>query len=114
LHKVCDGGRVMVRPPFEKAVSIPRLSPLTGKPIYEYKIRAREAQFERDFEEMAELEQYHYASEKIVVAVWRCDKCGSFISSNAKPVCDKCGTDEHVRSAALSPIISLMCSGTFL
>ena len=96
LHKVCDGDRVMVWPPFEEAVRVPRLSPLTGKPIYEYKIRAREAQFERDFEEVAELEQYHYASEKMVVAVWRCDKCGSFISSNAKPVCEECGTDEHV------------------
>ncbi|MGQ4833979.1 MAG: ATP-binding cassette domain-containing protein [Candidatus Asgardarchaeia archaeon] len=85
-----------VWPPFEDVITLPRLDPVMGKEIYSYKIRAREAIYERDYEEIAQLEQFHYASEKAIVAIWRCEKCGELIPSNTKPICPKCKTDEFV------------------
>lgn len=43
---------------------------------------AREAVYERDFEAIAELEQYHYASQKSRVALWKCEKCRSSKTSS--------------------------------
>lgn len=88
--------RIKIWPVFNKELVVPRKDAVSGKVLYEYKLRVREAIYESDYEAIAELEQYHYASKKIVVAVWRCDECGTFIRSNAKPICPKCGTDEHV------------------
>ena len=101
LYRLYKGQRIKVRPPFQKEFIVNRLGPLSNKPIYSYKLIAKEATEEWEFERIAELEQYHYASEKEVVAVWRCDKCGTFIRSNVKPVCPKCGTDEYVHIAEI-------------
>ncbi|KPD25675.1 hypothetical protein AN926_12115, partial [Thermus scotoductus] len=53
--------------------------PREGKPlrgeVYRYRLRAREAMYEADFEAIAELEQYHYAGEG-GVALWVCPRCG--------------------------------------
>jgi ABC-type ATPase with predicted acetyltransferase domain len=61
--------------------------------IYSYKLRAREAVFESDFEAIAELEQFHYASEKEKVALWRCEMCGELVEANTKPKCPRCNED---------------------
>lgn len=96
LTKLYENERIKIWPPWSKEYEIPRFSPVTGEELYKYKIIAREAVYEKDFEAIAELEQYHYASEKALVAIWKCDNCGSLIEANTKPVCKKCGTDEHV------------------
>ncbi len=96
LWRIYEGEKVKVWPAFEKEIEIPCFSPISGEKIYSYKLRLREATKKTDFEEIAELEQYHYASHKEVVALWKCDGCGSFIPSNVKPVCSRCGTDENV------------------
>lgn len=96
LYKIYNGERFQVWPVFNKFVESERVEPVLGKPIYKYKIKAREAVFESAFESIAELEQFHYASQKDVVAIWRCDKCGELIRSNTKPVCPNCKTDKHV------------------
>jgi len=85
-----------VWPPFEETISIPRVDPVLGREIYSYKIYAREAVYESDYEEIAQLEQFHYASEKAIIAVWRCEKCDELIPSNTKPQCPKCKTDKDI------------------
>ncbi len=101
LYRKYNGERIKVRPPFKDEITVHRLGPLSNKPIYSYKLIAKEATEERELERIAELEQYHYASEKDVIAVWRCEKCKTFIRSNVKPVCPKCGTDEYVHIAEI-------------
>ncbi|MDK2853592.1 MAG: uncharacterized protein PWQ92_486 [Thermococcaceae archaeon] len=73
LYKFYEGDKIKVWPLWEKEYEAKRFSPLTGELLYTYKIRAREATYERDFEAIAELEQYHYASQKEKVALWRCE-----------------------------------------
>ena len=70
LFKIYGKDRIKVWDVFAKAVELPRYS--FGKEVYRYKILAREAVYERDFEKIAELEQYHYASQKSRVALWKC------------------------------------------
>lgn len=96
LYKFYNGEKIKVWPLWEKIYRAKRYSPLTGEVLYEYEIRAREATYESDFEFIAELEQYHYASQKEKVALWRCEKCGTIIEANTKPICPKCKTDKHV------------------
>ncbi|MDR7614905.1 MAG: hypothetical protein QN206_08800 [Armatimonadota bacterium] len=62
---------VVLWPPWRDEVSHPRMS-WSGKTLYAYRLVVREAMYERDFEAIAELEQFHYASEHEVVALWRC------------------------------------------
>lgn len=52
---------VVIWPPFSREYTKERLSPLTGEALYSYRVRAREARYERDYEAIVELEQYHYA-----------------------------------------------------
>ncbi len=92
LHKFYNGEKIKVWPYWVKDVELPRYSPF-GEEIYRYRIRAREAVFESDFEAIAELEQFHYASEKEKVAIWRCERCGEIVEANTKPKCPKCGED---------------------
>ncbi|HDI86372.1 MAG TPA: ABC transporter ATP-binding protein, partial [Candidatus Korarchaeota archaeon] len=94
LWRVTEEGPVQAWPVFSRDYESQRLSPVTGEPVYTYRIRAREATYERDFEAVAELEQYHYASEKELVALWRCGACGEIMEANTKPTCPNCGTDE--------------------
>ncbi|MCW7079602.1 MAG: GNAT family N-acetyltransferase [Candidatus Methanospirare jalkutatii] len=88
--------KLKVWPVWEKVVRFERRDALDLNTLYEYDLRAREAIYESDYEEIAELEQYHYASQKEFVAVWRCEKCHELIEANTKPLCERCGTDEHV------------------
>ncbi|MCD6503178.1 MAG: GNAT family N-acetyltransferase [Euryarchaeota archaeon] len=97
LYKILDGNeKIKIWPCWSKEYDIPRYSPVTGEELYRYHIVAREAMYESDYEAIAELEQYHYASEKELVALWKCEKCGNIIEANVKPICEKCKTDEHV------------------
>lgn len=94
LYKFYNGEKIKVWPLWEKEYDAKRFSPLTGELLYTYRIRAREATYESDFEAIAELEQYHYASQKEKVALWRCEKCGTIIEANTKPICPKCKSEE--------------------
>ncbi|MGQ4893037.1 MAG: GNAT family N-acetyltransferase [Candidatus Njordarchaeia archaeon] len=96
LWKIYDEEKFLVWKPFKKTFELPRVNPVTGRSLYTYKIQAREAVFESDFEAIAELEQFHYASQKSFVAIWRCERCGEFIESNTKPICPNCRTNEYV------------------
>ncbi|GGN02708.1 ABC transporter ATP-binding protein [Thermus composti] len=82
-------------PPFSRELVHTRESPLGGE-AYRYRLRVREATYEGDFEAIAELEQYHYASEKEVVALWFCPQCQKTIPANAKPLCD-CGGEARLK-----------------
>ncbi|WP_048058186.1 GNAT family N-acetyltransferase [Pyrococcus yayanosii] len=94
LYKFYKGEKVKVWPLWVKTYKAKRFSPLTGELLYTYEIRAREATYESDFEAIAELEQYHYASQKEKVALWRCEKCGMIIEANTRPPCPKCGSEK--------------------
>ncbi|WP_457752145.1 ATP-binding cassette domain-containing protein [Thermococcus sp.] len=95
LWKFYEGEKIPVWPLFEKTVEAKRYSPLTGELLYTYKIRAREAKYESDFEAIAELEQYHYASQKEKVALWRCEN-GHIFEANTKQNCPICGAESHI------------------
>ncbi len=84
-----------VWPLFLKTLDHIRESPLGGE-VYRYRLRAREAMYEGDFEAIAELEQYHYASEKEVVAQWVCPHCGMTLLANTKPLCG-CGGEARLK-----------------
>lgn len=89
LYKIYNGEKIKVWEVFSKKIELPRLS--FGKEVYRYRILAREAIYEKDFERIAELEQYHYASQKSRVALWICYDCNELIEANTKPIC-KCGS----------------------
>lgn len=74
---------VMIYPLFRREYSYPRPNPLSGEPLYVYRILAREAETLEDYISIIDLEQYHYASKKEVVAVWRCN--GRIVESNVQP-----------------------------
>ncbi len=93
LYRFYGGEKIRVWDVFRKEIVLPRKS--FGREVYRYRILAREAIFERDFEAVAELEQYHYASQKSKVALWKCERCGKLIEANTKPVCD-CGGEVHI------------------
>ena len=79
-------GRVLW-PLWSREVLHPR-SGVYAESLYAYRLRLREARFERDYEAIAALEQYHYASDHDAVAVWRCPD-GSRRYANDKPRCDR-------------------------
>lgn len=87
LYKVYPDGEVQIWPLFYREFLNPRYSPITGEVLYEYRIVAREASNETDYLAIVELEQYHYASKKELVAIWRC-KDGKLIEANIQPTCD--------------------------
>jgi len=93
LYRFYGREKVKVWPYWSKEVRSPRQNPF-GETLYEYRIRAREAMFESDFEAIAELEQYHYASEKEKIALWRCDGCEELFEANVKQNCPKCGSED--------------------
>ncbi len=72
-------------PPFSREVEHPRLG-FSGRTLYRYRLRAREARYESDFEAVAELEQFHYASDHETVALWRCPD-GEVKAANTRPPC---------------------------
>ncbi len=93
LYRFYGKDKVKVWPYWSKEVTSPRFSPF-GNVLYEYRIKAREAVFESDFEAIAELEQYHYASEKEKIALWRCDGCEDMFEANVKRECPNCGSED--------------------
>jgi|GEM_PF-5472020 hypothetical protein len=52
-------GEVTIWPLFAKEYTVERTSPLSGAVLYSHRILAREARYERDYEAIVELEQYH-------------------------------------------------------
>ena len=82
-------------PPFAKTLEHVRESPFGGE-AYRYRLKVREATYEGDYEAIAELEQFHYASEKEVVALWVCTQCQKTLPANARPLCD-CGGEARLK-----------------
>ncbi len=77
---------VPVIPLFQREITLEKKDPVTENTLYTYKLLVREAYRQKDFEQIAELEQYHYASKKEVVAIWWCK--GEYVESNVKPCRD--------------------------
>ncbi len=84
-------GKVPIWPLFHHQYVLERLSPRTGNPLYAYRILAREARYERDYEAIVELEQYHYASDEEILATWYCPQCKRYEDANIRPSCAQCG-----------------------
>jgi ABC-type ATPase with predicted acetyltransferase domain len=84
LVRLTSWGEVLVWPPWCRMYRI-------EKPYYQGIIIAREAVGEEDYEAIAGLEQYHYASKEELVAVWKCPRCGALVEANTRPRCPRCG-----------------------
>lgn len=84
-------GEVPIWPLFAKEYVKERRSPLTGQPLYSYRVLVREVRYERDYEAIVELEQYHYASDEEILAIWYCEHCDRYEEANARPTCPGCG-----------------------
>ncbi len=84
LWRLYGGDKVLLWPAWRSEFKI-------EKPYYKGVIIAREAITEEDYESIASLEQYHYASKEELVAVWKCPRCGHVMEANTRPRCPKCG-----------------------
>lgn len=84
-------GAVPIWPLFERTYTLVRRAPLSEKELYQYRLLAREARYEHDYEAIVDLEQYHYASEEELLALWHCESCDRYDEANARPVCSQCG-----------------------
>ncbi len=84
LDRVTEEGSVTVWPPWSRVYTVEA----HGRRV---RFLAREAVSESDYEEIVQLEQYHYASKEEIVAVWRCPRDGAMVESNVRPECPKCG-----------------------
>ncbi len=84
-------GEVEIWPPFQREYVHERKAPVSGEVLYTYRLLAREARYERDYEAIVELEQYHYASDEEILAEWYCEVCGVYADGNVRPTCPKCG-----------------------
>ncbi len=81
-----------VWPPHHRTYEEVRTAPAAGETVlYRYRVAAREARFESDFEAIVELEQYHYASEEERIALWWCERCDRTVEANVRPSCPDCG-----------------------
>ena len=96
LWRIYEGERIKVWPVFEDYKEVVIFDSARNKELYKYMLRIREAIRRKDFEHILELEQYHYASKKEILGIWKCMRCDSYILSNLKPVCKRCGSDEEV------------------
>ncbi|GAP64276.1 hypothetical protein ARMA_2699 [Ardenticatena maritima] len=79
--------RARVWPLFERTYTLERRSLFSDRLLYTYRLRAREARYERDYAAIVELEQYHYASRERLLALWHCERCGAEQAANARPDC---------------------------
>ncbi len=93
LYRYYGKSTIKVWPVFQRVFELPRFDPVTGRELYRYRIAAREALTENDYVAIVELEQYHYASEEEIVAVWRCPSCGKFYEGNVPPKCTQCNIE---------------------
>lgn len=82
---------VPIWPPFARELVAERTSPVSGEVLYSHRVLAREARYERDYEAIVELEQYHYASDEELLALWQCEECGRYQEANVRPSCPHCG-----------------------
>ena len=87
VYRVTRDGEVLLWPLYEKRFRLERKDPVTGSTLYEYELVVREASSEEDYMAVVELEQYHYASRKELVALWRCPD-GRLVESNVPPECE--------------------------
>ncbi len=86
LCRLYNNQRIKIWPVWKREYEL-RKRQWSGKTIYKYIITAREAITSNDYREIVSLEQYHYASKKEKVAIWRCPVCGKYIESNIQPEC---------------------------
>jgi ABC-type ATPase with predicted acetyltransferase domain len=84
-------GVVPIWPLFERSYTLVRRAPLSGEALYQYRLLAREARYEHDYEAIVDLEQYHYASDEELLAIWHCEHCDQYTDANARPLCPQCG-----------------------
>ena len=82
-YTLLRGGTVLW-PAFARREEHPRPG-VHARALYAYRLHVREAQFERDYEAIAELERLHQASER-AVASWRCPD-GRRVRASARPRC---------------------------
>ncbi len=87
VYRVTSDGEILMWPLYRKTFRLERKDPITGSTLYEYELLVREASTEEDYMAIVELEQYHYASKKALVALWRCPD-GRLVESNVPPECD--------------------------
>ncbi len=85
------GGTAPIWPLFQRTYTLERRSPKSGQILYRYRLLAREARYEKDYEAIVDLEQYHYASDEEILATWYCERCHIYLSANARPTCPECG-----------------------
>ncbi|NPA87024.1 MAG: GNAT family N-acetyltransferase [Candidatus Diapherotrites archaeon] len=102
LWKFYGEKKVLAWPPFNEEITLEKKDPLSGDVLYTYRLRVREAVTKRDFELIAELEQYHYASKKDTVAIWWCGD--RYVQANVKPA-DHCVLVEIKGSLPVSRFI---------
>ncbi len=92
LLRQIGGERVPVWPLFQQSYTLERTSALSTQPLYHYRVLAREACLESDFEMIVELEQYHYASPQELLARWWCPVDRVWQGANVRPLCPRCGS----------------------
>lgn len=90
LYRIWRDEEILIWPPWRREYVLERKDPLSTRRVYEYRVIAREAVSEDDYLEIVNLEQHHYASKEVIVAVWRCPICGEYFESNIQPECPKC------------------------
>jgi ABC-type ATPase with predicted acetyltransferase domain len=91
LWRVIEGNAVPVWPLYRAPFHLDRVSPLDGTVLYTYRVEAKEASLESDYEAIVELEQHHYAAEEEVLARWFCPEDRTIQEANARPLCPRCG-----------------------
>ena len=84
LYRIWGKDEVKIWPLYTREYSYPRLDPVLGNTLYEYKLLVKEASSLEDYISIIELEQYHYASRKELVALWQCPD-GKLVASNIAP-----------------------------
>lgn len=91
LWRLVDGEPLLVWPLYRARFVRERASPLTGEVLYTYRLEAREAGLESDYEAIVALEQHHYAAEEEVLARWWCPEDRALQEANVRPLCPRCG-----------------------
>ncbi|MGB9861657.1 MAG: ATP-binding cassette domain-containing protein [Candidatus Bipolaricaulaceae bacterium] len=91
LWRLLEDGPLLVWPLYRASFVRERTSPLDGSLLYTYRVEAREAALESDYEAIVELEQHHYAAEEELLARWFCPEDRAIKEANARPLCPRCG-----------------------
>lgn len=91
LWRLLDAEPLLVWPLYRAHFVRERTSPLTGEVLYAYRVEAREAALESDYEAIVALEQHHYAAEEELLARWWCPEDRVLQEANVRPLCPRCG-----------------------